>query len=61
MNVYQHIEDAVEKETAALQALKTAKEMEEKLVKSGKLVRIVKGKTVIMTTYPQKYEDGTQD
>ena len=61
MNACQHIEDAVEKETAASQALNQAKEMEEKLVKSGRLFRIVKGKTVIMTTYPQKYEDGTQD
>ena len=61
MNQYQYVEEAVEKETAASQALKTAKEMEQKSVKSGKLVRIVKGKTVIMTTYPQKYEDGTQD
>ena len=61
MESYQYVEDAVAKETAALQALREAKERETELLNSGKLVRIVRNKTIILTTYPQKYEDGTQD
>ena len=57
MNSYQHIEDAVKEEKASVVALNEAKETERRLLESGKLFSIKRGSAVILTTYPQKYDE----
>ena len=55
MSQYQYVEEAISKEKTSVQALNDAKQTEKELLKQGKLFLIKRGKTIIQTTYPEKY------
>lgn len=61
MSQYQYVEEAISKEKASVQALNDAKQKEKELLKQGKLFFIKRGKTIIQTTYPEKYDTRSED
>ena len=63
MSQYQYVEEAISKEKASVpvQALNDAKQTEKELLKQGKLFFIKRGKTIIQTTYPEKYDTRSED
>ena len=56
MSQYQYVEEAITKEKASVQALNDAKQTEKELLKQWKLFLTKRGKTIIHTTYPEKYD-----
>jgi len=61
MSQYQYVEEAITKEKASVQALNDAKQTEKELLKQGKLFLTKRGKTIIHTTYPEKYDTRGED
>ena len=61
MSQYQYVEEAIIKEKASVQALNDAKQTEKELLKQGKLFFIKRGKTIIQTTCPEKYDTRSED
>ena len=61
MSQYQYVEEAISKEKTSAQALNDAKQTEKELLKQGKLFLIKSGKTIIQTTFPEKYDTRSED
>ena len=61
MSQYQYVEEAIIKEKASVQALNDAKQTEKELLKQGELFFIKRGKTIIQTTCPEKYDTRGED
>ena len=61
MSQYQYVEEAIIKEKASVQALNDAKQTEKELLKQGKLFLTKRGKTIIQTTCPEKYDTRSED